>query len=58
MYDLAVAGDLPGFNAAMDALPEISPAELDVLHPISVGTNIYINVWKMTLTVPKSARVG
>ena len=33
LYDLAVAGDLAGFNAALDALPAaISPAELSVLH--------------------------
>ena len=43
MYDLAVAGDLPGFNAAMDALPEVSPAELAVLHAQSVEPDLILS---------------
>jgi hypothetical protein len=36
MYGLAVAGDLHGFEVASDALLPITPAELAVVHPLSV----------------------
>ena len=41
MYELAVVGDLPGFNAALDSLPAVSSAELSVLHPQSVNPIVY-----------------
>jgi hypothetical protein len=37
MYDMAVSGDLSGFNSALGALAALSPAELVILHPQSVG---------------------
>eukprot|EP01036_Dinobryon_divergens_P022827 gene22827-biopygen19779 len=37
LYDLAVAGDLRGFNAALDSLPLVSSAELSVLQQQSEG---------------------
>ena len=50
MYDLAVAGDLTGFNFAMDALPEVSPAELDVLHAQSVEATLFIHLKTLIIT--------
>ena len=36
LFDLAVAGDLTGFDSALTALSDASPAELAILHPKSV----------------------
>ena len=36
MYDLAGAGDMGRFTAALDALSGASPEELAFLHPLSV----------------------
>ena len=41
---LAVAGDLVGFEAALSALSDASPAELAYLHPQSVGETIYASL--------------
>ena len=43
-------GDLPGFNAAMDALPEVSPAELGILHPQSVEATLFIHLMTLVIT--------
>ena len=36
LFDLAVTGDLTGFDSALTALSDASPAELAILHPKSV----------------------
>ena len=41
MYAMAESGDLSGFNSALDALPALSPAELVILHPQSVGLMLH-----------------
>ena len=46
-----MVGALPGFNAAMDALPEVSPAELNVLHPQSVEATLFIHLKTLIITL-------
>ena len=41
MYGLAVAGDLHGFEVALDALSPVDPAELTVIHPQSVRAAVF-----------------
>ena len=45
LYDLAVVGEMSGFNVALDALPAaVSPAELSVLHRPS-GEGAGLSFW-------------
>ena len=41
MYGLALAGDLHGFEVALDALSPVDPAELTVVHPQSVRAAVF-----------------
>ena len=41
MYGLAAAGDLHGFEVALNALSPVIPAELAVVHPQSVRAAVF-----------------
>lgn len=51
MYDRAVSGDLLGFNVALEALSDPSPAELSFLQRVSVIRIILTSFWLKPIIV-------
>ena len=52
LHDLAVSGNMPGFDAALTSLPDGSTAQIADLHPQSVHNILNINCQTKKLIFP------